>query len=139
MHEGVFLGSLGTKAADAPATLATYAHLKAMFCYPPNAEMTARRATRFTDDAAGAGSISAVAEGAVHRLPAAPARLGRAVWGKVTAAPNRTRRARRLRLEALVRDVSRKKLYDIPDPTSSGLQPRRWRRSDRPSPASRTS
>ena len=145
VHEGVFIGTLGTR-GDPGTTLAVNPHLKLMFgvaADAPESAVAPFAVSQFADPTARGAFVTRLArEGAVTdyllRLRRAD---GTPLWVEVTARAEASGDAGLLRVEALIRDVSeRKKLDDQSrDLYQQLLRPRRWRRSARRSPASRTS
>ena len=116
VHEGVFIGTLGTTAAaDNGATLAANPHLRLIFGYDagtPETDVMPFARTRFADQAARAAFIERLAgEGAVTDYLLRLRRVdGSAVWVEVTARAEPF--AGGVHVEALVRDVSERKKMD---------------------------
>jgi signal transduction histidine kinase/CheY-like chemotaxis protein len=115
VHEGVYIGSLSH---DGDRTLAANPHLKLVFGYAPETPEASVRpfdATRFVDPLARAAFLERLRrDGAVTdyllRLRRADSS---AVWVEVTARADVAAGDGRMRIEALVRDVSdRKRLED---------------------------
>ncbi|MBI2188610.1 MAG: response regulator [Acidobacteria bacterium] len=116
VREGVFIGSVHVDDATAGGTVAANPYLKAMFGYStdtPEADVAPFAPDRFADPAARAAFLARLrSEGAVDDYLLRMRRLdGSAVWVEVTARADCD--DSRVRMEALVRDVSeRKKLED---------------------------
>jgi PAS domain S-box-containing protein len=116
VREGVFIGSVDAADAAAGTTVAANPYLKAMFGYredTPEARVAPFAPDRFADPAARIAFLARLqSEGAVDGYLLRMRRLdGSPVWVEVTARAEGDNS--RLRVEALIRDVSaRKKLDD---------------------------
>jgi PAS domain S-box-containing protein len=116
VHEGVFIGTLSTR-AGAGSTLAANAHLKLMFGYAadtPEFEVVPFDAARFADPAAHHAFLGRLSEeGAVTNYLLRLRRTdGSAVWVEVTARAEPAGEPDAVHVEALVRDVSERKKLD---------------------------
>jgi two-component system NtrC family sensor kinase len=118
VHEGVYIGAIDSGADDRPGeTLAANPHLKSILGYPADApdqdvlpfapasfvEATAR--TTFLDRLLNDGAVTDY----LLRLRRPD---GDSIWVEVTARTDRDTSGTRLRVEALVRDVSERKRLD---------------------------
>jgi PAS domain S-box-containing protein len=114
MHEGVYIGSLATREGERDVTIAANPHLKLIFGYTPETsevEVRPLEAAHFADTQARAVFLARLrSEGAVTdyvlRLKRAD---GSQVWVEVTARAEEATDEGRVRIEALVRDVSDRK------------------------------
>ena len=118
VHEGVFIGTLSPAAARrGGVTLATNAHLKLIFGYPPETrerDVMPFAAERFADPNAREGFIDRLAnDGSVTDYLLRMQRVdGSPVWVEVTARTDSPDAKGGMRVEALVRDVSERKKLD---------------------------
>ena len=114
VHEGVYIGSLGERAA----TIAANPHLKLIFGYPtetPEDQVCPFDAAHFADAQTRTAFLERLAhDGTLTNYLLRLKRVdGTLVWVEVTARAETPGRNGSMRLEALVRDVSeRKKLED---------------------------
>jgi PAS domain S-box-containing protein len=118
VHEGVFIGTLAPVAAKrGGVTLASNAHLKLIFGYPPETkekDVAPFAAERFGDPAARESFLERLGnDGAVTDYLLRMRRLdGSPVWVEVTARTDTPDARGGMRVEALVRDVSERKKLD---------------------------
>ncbi|MGH9347349.1 MAG: hybrid sensor histidine kinase/response regulator [Vicinamibacterales bacterium] len=118
VHEGVFIGTLASPAASrGGVTLASNAHLKLIFGYPPETrekDVTPFAADRFGDPSARQNFLERLAnDGSVTDYLLRMRRVdGSAVWVEVTARTDAPDPRGGMRVEALVRDVSERKKLD---------------------------
>lgn len=118
VHEGVFIGTLAPPSSRRGGiTLATNAHLKLIFGYPPETkeqDVAPFAAGRFGDASARQSFLERLAnDGAVTDYLLRMRRVdGSAVWVEVTARAETPDGKGGMRVEALVRDVSERKKLD---------------------------
>jgi two-component system NtrC family sensor kinase len=118
VHEGVFIGTLAPAAARRGGlTLASNAHLKLIFGYPPETrerDVAPFAAERFGDASARASFLERLAnDGTVTDYLLRMQRVdGSPVWVEVTARADAPDARGSMRIEALVRDVSERKKLD---------------------------
>ncbi len=116
VHEGVYIGTLGRLAGDTGATKAANPHLRQIFGYAPDTaepEIMPFATERFADPAARDALLSRLAaDGSVTDHLLRLRRLdGSPVWVEVTARADLAN-GDALHVEALVRDVSRRRRLD---------------------------
>ena len=118
VHEGVFIGTLGVAGSRrVGTTLATNAHLKLIFGYPPETrekDVTPFALDRFGDASARDSFVERLTnDGSVTDYLLRMRRMdGSAVWVEVTARTDAPDAKGGMRIEALVRDVSERKKLD---------------------------
>jgi PAS domain S-box-containing protein len=118
VHEGVFIGTLSPAAAKrGGVTLATNAHLKLIFGYPPETkerDVAPFAAERFGDPSARESFLERLSnDGQVTDYLLRMQRIdGAPVWVEVTAQTDSPDAKGGMRVEALVRDVSERKKLD---------------------------
>ncbi len=118
VHEGVFIGTLSPAAARrGGVTLATNAHLKLIFGYPPETkekDVTPFAAERFGDGSARESFLERLTnDGSVTDYLLRMRRVDESpVWVEVTARADAPDSKGGMRVEALVRDVSERKKLD---------------------------
>jgi two-component system NtrC family sensor kinase len=116
VHEGVFIGSLASGDTGG-STIAANPHLKLMFGYGADvseSDVMPFAPERFADATARAAFLERLStEGSVSDYLVRMRRLdGAAMWVEVTARAGREGRGDTLRVEALLRDVSKRKTLD---------------------------
>jgi PAS domain S-box-containing protein len=118
VHEGVFIGTLSPPAAKRSGiTLASNAHLKLIFGYPPETkekDVTPFAPDRFSDTTAHQSFLERLTnDGSVTDYLLRMRRVdGSFVWVEVTARADAPDGKGGIRVEALVRDVSERKKLD---------------------------
>jgi two-component system NtrC family sensor kinase len=118
VHEGVFIGTVAPAAARRGSlTLATNAHLKLIFGYPPETrerDVAPFAAERFSDPTAHESFVERLTnDGSVTDYLMRMQRVdGSPVWVEVTARADAPDAKGGMRVEALVRDVSERKKLD---------------------------
>jgi signal transduction histidine kinase len=117
VHEGVYIGTIGSGASGTTATLAANPHLKLIFGYDsdvPESDIRPFEADRFVDPHARNALLERLtADGAVSAYLLVLRRAdGTPVWVELTAHAETAQRDGGVRIEALVRDVSERKKLD---------------------------